>query len=76
MNLDNEKAYSRALLAIKNKDYKNAVLQFESVNGSFGTNSEFNILYHTTRLLLAVKDELNATADSDEEITKEIVING
>jgi hypothetical protein len=73
---EQEKAFCQALLALRQKDYKTALGCFESVKGSLGTNSEFSLLYQTTRLLLAVKEELYGTADGDEEITKEIIING
>lgn len=73
---EQEKAFCRALLALKKGDYKAALGCFESVNGNVGTNSEFVLLYETTKLLLAVKNELRSMAETDEEITKEIVING
>jgi len=70
-----EKAYCRALLALKQKDYEKAAQNFESAAPGFGTNSEFILLYQTTRLLLEIKRELAATADL-AATEKEIIING
>jgi len=55
---ENEKAYCQALLALKQKDYKKAVENFKMAAQAFGTNSEFNLLYESTRLLVEVKKEL------------------
>ena len=71
-----EKAYCRALLALKKRDYKTAMSCFGSADGDFGTNSEFNLLYQTTKLLLAVRTELEAKTVSDIETKKEMIING
>ena len=72
---DTEKAYCRAMAALKNKDYSEAVENFEKAAESYGTNSEFNLLYQSTRLLVEVKRELSTTAAIDCQ-DKELIING
>jgi len=72
---DTEKAYCQALVALKQKDYEQAVLCFEKGIVGFGTNGEFNLLYQTTRLLLEVKKE-TANLAGDTTGKKEMTING
>ena len=54
-----EKAYYQALLALKNKDYKKASEQYDKAARFYENNREFDLLRETTKLLLAVKEELN-----------------
>ena len=53
-----EKAYFRALTALKDKDYETAAEQFEKAALFFEQNEEFGIFRETTRLLVAVTKEL------------------
>ncbi len=53
-----EKAYFRALAALKDKDYETAAEQFEKAAQFFEQNEEFGIFRETTRLLAAVTEEL------------------
>ncbi len=53
-----EKAYFQALAALKDKDYETAAEQFEKAAPFFEQNEEFGILRKTTRLLVAVTEEL------------------
>ncbi len=76
MLVDSEKAYCQALLALKNRDYQTAVMKFAKASGDFGTNEEFGLLYQTTQLLLAVKQELGTEAESFETAGKELMTNG
>ena len=65
MLVDSEKAYCQALVALKNRDYQTAVMKFAKASGdleTIGTNEEFDLLYQTTQLLLAVKQELRIEA--------------
>ncbi len=73
---ENEKAYYQAILALKRKDYQKAVENFETAIREFGTNSEFNLLYQSTRLLLEVKQELTGAAKNIPSAEKELIING
>ena len=68
-----EKAYCLALTALKEKDYQNAIVQFDRAAEQFGTDKEFSLLRESTRLLVAVKEELGGgkPVSSDELITKE-----
>ena len=70
-----EKAYREALDALKRKNYSEAVESFEIAALEYGTNSEFNLLYQSTRLLLEVKKELKEIARISLE-EKELIING
>jgi hypothetical protein len=62
-----EKAYSRALIALKEKRYEDAVVEFEKAAPEFGSHKEFNLFRETTRLLLSVRKAL-AGERSDERI--------
>jgi len=76
MLVDSERAYSQALLALKNKDYQTAVMKFAKASGDYRTNEEFDLLYQTTQLLLAVKQELALEARDIEIAGKELLTNG
>ena len=79
MLVDSEKAYCQALLALKKRDYQTAVVKFAKASGdfgSFGTNEEFDLLYQTTQLLLAVKQELRLKPESIEVVDKELMRDG
>ncbi len=76
MLVDSEKAYCRALLALKNRDYQTAVQKFAKASGHFGTNKEFDLFYQTTQLLLAVKQELRLEPGSYEVVDKELMRDG
>ncbi|MGH8014864.1 MAG: hypothetical protein ACREBV_01585 [Candidatus Zixiibacteriota bacterium] len=73
---ETEKAYFRALLALKEKDYDTAVGAFDNASAAFGTNGEFSLLYQSTRLLLEVRKEIAETAENTTAIEKELIING
>ena len=51
-------------------------MKFSKASGDFGTNEEFGLLYQTTQLLLAVKQELGTEAESFEIVGKELMTNG
>jgi len=76
MLVDSEKAYCQALLALKKRDYQTAVAKFAKASGDFGTNEEFDLLYQTTQLLLAVKQELGPEPESFELVNKELMRDG
>jgi hypothetical protein len=71
-----EKSYCQALVALRNKDYENALKSFEKAAPNFGTNSEFNLLYESTRLLVEVKMAISKNAASTAIDEKELIING
>lgn len=71
-----EKAYSQALLALKRKDYAEAVRKFELAALEFTDNQEFELLHETTRLLVAVKDELTDIGNEDRLEIEEVFSNG
>jgi hypothetical protein len=62
-----EKDYCLALLALKHKEFRKAVDHFEKAAPDFVNNQEFNLLFESTRLLVAVKDELKARQGGLEE---------
>jgi|WetSurMetagenome_2_1015567.scaffolds.fasta_scaffold1547202_2 hypothetical protein len=62
-----EKAYCLALLALKHKEFRKAVDLFEEAAPGFENNQEFNLLWETTRLLVAVRDELKTREGGIEE---------
>ena len=72
---EHEKAYSQALLALKRKEYSNALESFEKAASGYGTNGEFILLYQSTRVLFEIKRELAANAGISSE-EKELIING
>ncbi len=53
-----EKEYYLALAALRNKEYITALRHFDLASEFFRNNREFNLLYETTRTLLAVKERL------------------
>lgn len=73
---EHEKAYCQALLALKQKEYSQALESFEKAAGANGTNGEFNLLYQSTRLLIKVKNELAGETLTKPLEEKELIING
>jgi hypothetical protein len=73
-----EKAYCLALEALKRKEYRRAADYFDQAEGFFAANEEFSLLRETTRLLVAVKEELGSpeSGESDERIEIEEVEYG
>jgi outer membrane protein assembly factor BamD (BamD/ComL family) len=76
-----EKAYFQALQALKRGDYKAAVVSFDRAAGTYGTDRQFVLLAETTRLLLAVKDEIRQMepareADTVESFIEEVFSDG
>jgi hypothetical protein len=65
---DAEKAYSRGLEAIRKKDFRAAIGFFKSAENQFAENEEFRILFGSTELLLAVKDEIFELENNKIEI--------
>ena len=55
-----EKAYCLALEALKRRDYRQADQLFGQAAGFFADNQEFRLMRETTRLLVAVKEELGS----------------
>jgi hypothetical protein len=68
-----EKAYCRALLALKRKDYTAASDHFREAAPHFGNDREFDLLRETTELLLAVK-KVHAKDKADDTIELEEVL--
>jgi len=71
-----EKAYCLALMALKEKDYHRAAGQFAQAASDFGRNSEFVLLWETTRLLVAVKEELKTDEENDKIEIEEVYSYG
>ncbi len=71
-----EKAYCRALLALKRKDYRSAVDHFRQAAPRFRQDREFVLLRETTRLLLAVKEERKRISTRQDAVTKETFSHG
>ncbi len=69
-----EKSYCLALQALKDKDYAKAAGYFASAAPDFTNNQEFVLLWETTRLLVAVKEELK-TADEKDKLEIEEVFS-
>ncbi len=79
MLVDSEKAYCQALVALKKRDYQTAVAKFAKASagvGTFSANEEFDLLYQTTQLLLAVKQELRLETEGFEVVDKELMRDG
>ncbi len=67
-----EKAYCQALLALKHKDYVTASECFEKAVDGFRSDREFNLLRETTKMLVAVRQEITARENEDRlEIEEE-----
>jgi hypothetical protein len=71
-----EKAYCRALLALKQGDFQVAAAQFGVAAEHFHGNTEFNLLKETTALLLAVRDERRQLKADDEIEIAEVYSDG
>jgi len=71
-----EKAYCSALLALKSKDYRAALEHFTKAAPYFRSNAEFNLCFETTRLLVAVRRELNRLENEDRLEVEEVYSNG
>ncbi|UCG61808.1 MAG: hypothetical protein JSV52_00530 [Candidatus Zixiibacteriota bacterium] len=71
-----EKAYCAALLALKQKNYGAAVEHFESAAHHYRGNREFGILLETTRLLVAVKEQLARPMNHERLDIEEVFPNG
>ncbi|MBD3401683.1 hypothetical protein GF420_02215 [candidate division GN15 bacterium] len=69
-----EKAYVLALRALKQHNYGEAVNHFDQAAEQFATDREFVLLRESTRLLVAVKNELAALRanDDDDAIIEEV----
>jgi len=72
---ESEKASYRALLALKDRDYRAAAGFFKAAENQFTDNPELHILKEATELLLAVKDEIFEIENDRIEI-EEMLING
>jgi 2-polyprenyl-3-methyl-5-hydroxy-6-metoxy-1,4-benzoquinol methylase len=75
MLTDSEKAYCRAIVALKNREYSSASGFFRMAENQFADNLKFRILKETNDLLLAVKDEIYELENSRIEI-EEILDHG
>ena len=62
-----EKAYYRALRALEQKQYQQAVGYFDQAAEYFDSNQEFDLLRETTRLLVELKQALAAAEKVDED---------
>lgn len=71
-----EKAYCAALLALKNKEYSNALNYFEKAAPFFSAHKEFTLYYETTRLLVEVKRKLGTLEVDDKLEIEEIFTHG
>jgi hypothetical protein len=69
-----EKAYCLALQSLREKKYRQALDLFDQAASFFETNSEFNLLRESTRLLVAVKAEL-IRLDADESVVVEEILS-
>ncbi len=58
MSNDPRKAYLRAVQSLKEKDYPATMGFLKSAEIQFADDIDFRILRETTRLLLAVKEEI------------------
>jgi hypothetical protein len=76
MQTESEKAYYLAMTSLKKRDYEKALDNFKKAESGYGTNSDFSLLYETTRLLVAVKTELCMTNPAAPGEKKEMIING
>jgi hypothetical protein len=68
-----EKAYYRALRALENKQYQQAVGYFDQAAGLFEGNQEFDLLRETTGLMVELKQAL-ATAEKTDKADEETLI--
>ena len=71
-----EKAYCQALLALKHKDYASASDCFEKAVDGFRNDREFTLLRETTKMLVAVKQEIAAYENEDRLEIEEEFSNG
>ena len=73
-----EKAYYRALRALENKQYQQAVGYFDQAAGSFEGNQEFDLLRETTGLMVELKQALATAENVDEDalIIEEMFTDG
>ncbi len=69
-----EKAYYLALVALRQKNFRSALAYFEKAAPFFADNAEFALLQETTRLLVAVKEELVSQTEVNEKIEIEEVL--
>jgi len=72
---DADKAYYRALQALRDKDYRAAAGFLKYAENQFADMPELGILRGSTELLLSVKDEIYELENETIEI-EEILING
>ena len=72
---DADKAYYRALQALRDKDYRAAAGFLKYAENQFADIPELRILRESTELLLSVKDEIYELENETIEI-EEILING
>ena len=72
---ETEKAYFKALQALKEKDYSGAAGFFRFAENQFADAPEFRILKETTELLIAVKEEIFGIENERIEI-EEILSDG
>jgi hypothetical protein len=70
-----EKAYTQALVLLRQKNYAAAADQFDRAAPAFARNREFGLLRETTQLLLAVKEELSILREEELQI-EEVFSNG
>lgn len=71
-----EKAYCLALQALKQKNYRDAADYFSKAAPEFTNNQEFVLLWETTRLLVAVKEELKTAENGDKLEIEEVFSYG
>jgi len=70
-----EKAYCRALEALKRKDYVAAVQEFDACGPRFGDNRGFQIMSEAARLMVALRQECEQKQKIQNEI-KEAISHG
>ncbi len=71
-----EKAYFKALSALRRKDYKAAAEQFDKAAPFFEKDKEFGILREATRLLIATKAEIRKLEQQESLLIEESFSNG
>ncbi len=70
-----EKAYCQAIIALKEKKYRQAASCFENAAPYYSDNKEFTLLMETNKMLLVVKEKL-AEEENEEIIIKEAFAHG
>jgi len=71
-----DKAYTSALIALKQKDYTSASKFFQEAAPYYKDDKEFKLYFETTQLLIEVKKTLGKLEDDEKLEIEEIFTNG